>query len=156
MANPEPTADFLTFFVIGDGEAVLPDVLKLLRKAKKEGWCRKDKLAALGEVQGVYVPSLFDTFTNSLGEVLTTATLPENKKQRVKRRWVDNVSNEFYLTKQVIPNIKPIQTRLGVEVMRGCTRVVDFVKLAIGIALLEKWSLLRLCLPSIMGCKLQV
>ncbi len=126
MANPEPVADFFDFFVIGDGEVVLPPILQLMSSAKQQGLSRQETLRLLSSVPGVYVPVLHETWVNAKGDVLTETAKPENKAKRIQRTWVDQVDNRYYLGAQIVPNIQPIHSRVGVEVMRGCTQGCRF------------------------------
>ena len=126
MANPEPVADFFDFFVIGDGEVVLPPILQLLKSAKKQNLNRKERLKMLSAIPGIYVPSLHATLMSEGGDLITETALSANKKQRVKRTWVEQVDNRYYLGAQIIPNIEPVHSRVAVEVMRGCTQGCRF------------------------------
>ena len=57
--NPEPLADFIDFFSIGEGEEMTPEILNLYRRAKAEGWDKPRFLRAVAEIPGVYVPSRY-------------------------------------------------------------------------------------------------
>lgn len=95
--NPEPIADFFDFFVIGEAEEVLIEIIDVLRKSKAES--RKQKVEALSKISGVYVPSL--------------------KKQTIKRL-IKDFNNTPYPTKPIIPFIEAIHDRAVLEIMRGC------------------------------------
>ena len=56
--NAEPMAPFIDLFFLGEGEELDNEVLLLLRKAKMEGWSKKEFLREAALIQGVYVPSL--------------------------------------------------------------------------------------------------
>src|SRR5205807_2517010 len=62
--NPEPLADFVDLFVIGDGEEVVGEVTEIVREWKTGGRAapgsREAVLRALAQVDGVYVPSMYD------------------------------------------------------------------------------------------------
>jgi len=70
--NPEPLADFFDLFVIGDGEEVINEIVDLVKKYR--GDPRQTLLTRLSELEGVYVPSLF--------EVLYA---PDGKIEKVRR-----------------------------------------------------------------------
>ena len=53
--NPEPLADFVDCFVIGEGEETLPRLLDLLERLRFEGRSRAEKLAAAARLPGIYV-----------------------------------------------------------------------------------------------------
>ena len=67
MYNPEPLADFIDFFSIGEGEEMTPEILELYRKAKREGWTKEDFLREVSKIEGVYVPSLYRQVYNDDG-----------------------------------------------------------------------------------------
>ncbi len=55
-SNPAPFADFFDFFLIGDGEELLENVIKILKENKHEA--REIILNKLSKINGVLVPSL--------------------------------------------------------------------------------------------------
>ncbi|MBI2565984.1 MAG: radical SAM protein [Candidatus Schekmanbacteria bacterium] len=57
--NPEPLAEIIDAFVIGEGETAAPPVLERLLAAWRDGTRREDLLAELASLPGVYVPSLY-------------------------------------------------------------------------------------------------
>ncbi len=120
-ANPEPLADFIDFFVIGDGEDLVVEIVDLCRNARGEGLKRWQMLEALAKIPGVYVPQVHQP---------PTAWVPETRPGKpftlVKRRWVEALSPDFYSTKPIVPVIDIIQDRVSVEVMRGCTQGCRF------------------------------
>ncbi len=59
-ANPEPLADFFDAFLVGDAEEALPRFLDALSDARGSGVARRDLLARLASLDGIYVPSLYD------------------------------------------------------------------------------------------------
>ena len=58
--NPEPLADFIDFYMIGDGEDVLVETAELMKERKRKGWSRRELLERLCLLEGVYVPSLYE------------------------------------------------------------------------------------------------
>ena len=57
--NPEPFADFIDAFIIGEGEGIVSRVLDIIRDGKIEGLDRHAILRQLANISGVYVPSLY-------------------------------------------------------------------------------------------------
>jgi radical SAM family uncharacterized protein/radical SAM-linked protein len=120
-ANPEPLADFIDFFVIGDGEDLVVEIVDLCRNARREGLKRWQLLDALAKLPGIYVPQVHQPPTPWVPE-----TRPGKPFTQVKRRWVEALSPDFYSTKPIVPVIDIIQDRVSVEVMRGCTQGCRF------------------------------
>ena len=58
--NPEPLADFIDAFLIGDGEEMLPQVLHLIADARKQGMSKEETLQKIASVKGVYVPRFYE------------------------------------------------------------------------------------------------
>ena len=69
MYNAEPLADFIDLACIGEGEEELPELLTLYREAKREGWDKPRFLRAAAQIQGIYVPSLYDVTYHDDGTV---------------------------------------------------------------------------------------
>ena len=59
--NPEPLADFVDFFSIGEGEDSTVEILELYAKAKREQWTKDQFLKAVSKIEGMYVPSFYST-----------------------------------------------------------------------------------------------
>ena len=62
--NPEPIADFFDILFLGDGEEVDLEVIELFRKCRKEGKTKQEFLMEAAQIEGVYVPSLYDVEYN--------------------------------------------------------------------------------------------
>jgi radical SAM superfamily enzyme YgiQ (UPF0313 family) len=89
-ANPEPLADFIDFFVIGDGEDLVVEIVDLCRNARHEGLKRWQTLEALAKLPGIYVPRVHQPPTPWVPE-----TRPGKPFTLVKRRWVEALSPDF-------------------------------------------------------------
>ena len=53
--NPEPLADFVDLFILGEGEEVNLEITDLYMQAKKEGWDKQRYLKEAAKIGGVYV-----------------------------------------------------------------------------------------------------
>jgi len=117
---PEPVADFIDVFCLGDGEAFLPDFVKCLEKMK--GAERNEKLQALSNIKGAYVPSLYSPEYTEQGVVLSGGgpALP------VSRVIVESLDDTPFPDRMIVPNVPVIHDRIPVEIFRGCTRGCRF------------------------------
>lgn len=57
--NPEPLADFIDAFVIGDCEMILPDLVNVFEQNQEKS--RHKVLHALADIPGIYIPAINNT-----------------------------------------------------------------------------------------------
>ncbi|HEU5251119.1 MAG TPA: TIGR03960 family B12-binding radical SAM protein [Thermoanaerobaculia bacterium] len=125
-ANPEPVADFFDAFLIGDAEEALPRFLDVLRDARNGGLSRRDVLARLAGLEGIYVPSFYDVTYREDGRIDSMAVNDPLVPERARRTWVPALKPEYYPDRPMVPSVEIVQDRLGLEVMRGCTQGCRF------------------------------
>ncbi len=119
-SNPEPVADFFDFFLIGDGEEVLPIVIEKLKCFIDNGNFNKNIfLKEISSLQGIYVPSFYEIKYGRLGEVKSFSA-KNGAPHSIEKAIVRDYDNAYFPKKPVIPLIKAIHERGVVEVMRGC------------------------------------
>lgn len=123
--NPEPIADFIDFFVIGEGEEVIVEVLDLIKSMNQGQVNRSEKLLRLAKIKGIYVPSLYTPKYDSEGAFLTLEKIGD-APDWTERRIIADLETVPYPTAPVTPAIRPVHERVSVEIQRGCTRSCRF------------------------------
>jgi len=123
--NAEPMADFMDLFVVGEGEEMNNELLSLLRKAKEEGWSKSDFLRQAAQIQGVYVPSLYEVSYNADGTV-ADITAREGAPAKVTKRIVADLDSAPFPTKPIVPSTEVVHDRVNLELFRGCVRGCRF------------------------------
>ena len=111
MMNPAPMEKFLDFIVIGDGEEVMVKIAETL--VAMAGKTKEEKLAAISDFEGVYIPKL------------------HRGKKRIKRAILMNIDDSKMYEKQIVPYMQIVHDRATVEIQRGCTRGCRFCQAGI-------------------------
>jgi len=121
--NPEPLADFIDLFVIGEGEEVIGEIIDAYKSAK--GGCRQDFLKTVSQIGGVYVPSLYNITYSGNGTVsgikpVNDASLP------VEKRIVRDFDSSYFPVRDIVPSTGVVHDRVVLELFRGCIRGCRF------------------------------
>ena len=124
--NPEPLADFIDMFLIGDGEDLLPAVLKLQAQCKEEGLSKVEFLEKACQMTGVYVPAFYKPEYNEEGTIKSLCKLNDKAPDVVKRNIMPEIESVDFPVKPVIPMVEAVHDRSVIETFRGCTRGCRF------------------------------
>jgi len=119
--NPEPLAEFIDTFLIGEGEDAVIEMVEALRATRSDA--RLKKLEALSEIEGVYVPSFYETTTLADGTVVLKGA---GDDVLIKKRVVADLDEAVFPTKNVVPFMPAVHDRIRLEVLRGCTQGCRF------------------------------
>ena len=125
MYNPEPVADFIDLALIGEGEELLPEVVELYRRAKRENWDKPRFLRAAARIQGVYVPSLYQVSYKEDGTIAAITPL-DGAPEKVVKRVVHDMDRSYYPVRTIVPSTEIVHDRVTLEVFRGCIRGCRF------------------------------
>ena len=105
-ANPEPIADFFDAFLVGDAEEALPRFLDVLREARAALLPRRDVLALLAALDGIYVPSFYDVSYAEDGRIAAITRNDPRAPERARRTWVPVLKPEYYPDKPMVPSVE--------------------------------------------------
>ena len=123
--NPEPLADFIDFFSVGEGEESTPEIIECYRAAKKQGLTKLKFLHEVAKIEGVYVPSFY-THTYHEDGTLAAITPEPGAPERVKKRIVQDMNTAYFPTKTIVPSTQIVHDRSNLEIFRGCIRGCRF------------------------------
>lgn len=114
--NPEPIADFVDCFFIGDAEEGLIELLNILHENKDLS--RTEKLEAIcKKIESVYIPRFYDNNRQPINDFA-----PADIKARV----IKELKPEYYPDNPIVPLIEIVQGHLSIEIMRGCPQGCRF------------------------------
>ncbi len=125
VCNAEPLADFFDMMMLGEGEEQLPDVCRLVEKAKAEKWPKHRLLRALADIPGCYVPSLYEVSYKEDGTIQAVTPL-EGVPAAVEKAIIKDMDSQPLPTHFVVPMIGAVHDRAQIEVLRGCVRGCRF------------------------------
>ncbi|MBQ8300887.1 MAG: TIGR03960 family B12-binding radical SAM protein [Clostridia bacterium] len=125
--NAEPVADIFDFFMMGEGEEIIHEVVDEYVKWKKSGKkSKKEYLEAIAKIEGVYVPSFYDVEYNDDNTVKSVTPNNPNAKPTVRKRIMKDFANAYAPETIVVPFGEVVHDRVMLEVMRGCLRGCRF------------------------------
>ena len=124
--NPEPLADFIDAFMVGDGEEQIIELNAVINEWKKSGAGKDVLLRRLAQVRGVYVPALYDVTYNQDGTIASFRPNCPEAPEKVLKAIVTDLDSVIYPRDIPVPYTEIIHDRIMLEIMRGCTRGCRF------------------------------
>lgn len=124
--NPEPLADIADFFIMGEAEEVIEEVLDVFKIWKKSNMGRQEFLEEISKIQGVYVPSFYDIEYNNDGTIKKRISKKDTYPEKIAKRIVRDLNNSYYPENLVVPLTEIVHDRVMLETFRGCTRGCRF------------------------------
>ena len=124
--NPEPVADFIDIFSLGDGEELTLELADLLIYHKKKGSTKEEFLKDAAKLEGVYVPAFYDVEYKKDGTIKSVTPNVSEAKRGVRKRVVPDMDKAYYPDKFVVPSIEVVFDRVTGEIFRGCIRGCRF------------------------------
>ena len=125
MYNAEPIADFIDLVSLGEGEDITVELVDLHRRARREGWSKAEFLRAAAQLDGIYVPSLYDISYHDDGTV-SAITPRDGAPTVVTKRIVRDMDKAYFPVNTIVPSTEIVQDRVMLELFRGCSRGCRF------------------------------
>ena len=120
--NPEPFADFIDAFIIGEGEGIVTAVLERIRKGRENGESREETIAALAQIDGVYVPVLYTPQYDD-NKRFVGYDIAEGVPKTIRRHFEPLTSGGETV---IATNFTEFGAMYIIEVARGCGRHCRF------------------------------
>lgn len=124
--NPEPLADFIDFFIIGEGEEVILEVTDRYNEWKASSLEREAFLKKISQIPGVYVPSLYDVSYQENGTIAGIAPKFSEVPKTVRKRIICDLDAVPFPEDIIVPFIGTVHDRVMLEMFRGCIRGCRF------------------------------
>ena len=129
--NPEPLADFIDVFLIGDGEELLVKICEAYGDAKAVAGgdvseLRNAFLKNIAGLDGVYIPEFYEVAYKNDGTIESVSTLADFVPESVTRAVARDIDTTDFPTCNIVPFIDTVHDRSVVETFRGCTRGCRF------------------------------
>lgn len=123
--NPEPMADFIDIFLLGEGEEMNNELLALLRTAKAEGWSKQAFLEKASRIGGVYVPLFYKPVYNDDCTINHFDVHP-GAPEKVTKRIIADMNSVHFPLSPIVPSTEVVHDRVNLELFRGCVRGCRF------------------------------
>lgn len=120
IANPEPIAEFVDIFYLGEFEEGIGQFVEVFRKYKD----KKSRLEALCEIDGFYIPKFYKVSISS--NKYQFDKLHKNAQFPLKRVHVKDLDKSYYPLNWLTPHRQIIHDRVPIEIARGCPNACVF------------------------------
>lgn len=132
--NPEPLADFIDFFVLGEGEEVILEIFQVMAQHRERRQGKQEKkvlLKELAHIEGVYVPAFYEALYTEEGKFKGFRVKEAGIPTRIVKRVIKDLDNAYFPLRPIVPYLEVVHDRMMLEVLRGCTRGCRFCQAGI-------------------------
>ncbi|HYV06512.1 MAG TPA: radical SAM protein [Blastocatellia bacterium] len=122
--NPEPVADFVDVVCVGEGEVLVPSLMRVMGEAES----REDLLLRLTREPGFYVPKFYEIHYHddgSMGTIHSTNGAPRRvftmRNPMRKQEGHGQFDDDFIPASDILTNNTEMSGRYLMEISRGCS-----------------------------------
>ncbi len=124
--NPEPLADIMDFFMMGEGEEIINEVMDVYVEWKKSGKSRDEFLNSIVKIEGVYVPRFYDVKYNDDHTIKSVTPISTEYPKKIRKRIIKDLDSTYFPDKVIVPFTDIVHDRVMLELFRGCIRGCRF------------------------------
>lgn len=124
--NPEPLSEIIDFFVMGEGEEIINEVLDEYKRWKDSGTQRDVFLQNISRINGIYVPRFYNVEYNQDNTIKSIKPISDSYPSKVRKRVVRSLNEVYYPDKIIVPYADIVHNRIMLELFRGCIRGCRF------------------------------
>jgi radical SAM family uncharacterized protein len=124
--NPEPLAEIVDFFMLGEGEEIINEVMDVYSSWKADNATREDFLHRIVKIEGIYVPSFYNVEYNEDGTINRFYPKSTEYPLKIKKRIIKDLNTAYFPENIVVPYTEIVHDRIMLELFRGCMRGCRF------------------------------
>ncbi len=125
--NPQPLAEVVDLFLLGDGEEIVVPFLRDVAERRRRGQPRREMIVDLARrYPFAYAPALYDELHAADGTLQGYRPRVEGLPERVRGAYVFDLDATPFPTSPVVPHTRVVHDRVSLEVMRGCVHGCRF------------------------------
>ena len=124
--NPEPLADFVDFFMLGEGEDIIIEVMDVYKAWKNESVSREVFLERIAGIEGIYVPAFYETEYNQDGTIASMKPVNSKYPKKIRKRIIKDLDTTYFPDKIIVPFTGVVHDRIMLELYRGCSHGCRF------------------------------
>lgn len=124
--NAEPLADFIDFFMLGEGEEIINEVMDVYVSWKGSLEDRQSFLEKISNIEGVYVPEFYNVEYNNDGTIKAITPKEDRYPNKIRKRIIENLDEVSFPEKIIVPFTDIVHNRIMLELFRGCIRGCRF------------------------------
>ncbi len=124
--NPEPLSEIIDFFVLGEGEEIINEILDAYKEWKKSDATREEFLNRMTLIKGVYVPRFYEVEYNQNNTIKRITSKDTKFPKKIRKRIIKDYDEVYFPEKIIVPYINIVHDRIMLELFRGCIRGCRF------------------------------